>query len=139
MSDMKTRRNDADVQEFLASVSNHHRREDARTVLEIMARVTGEPPKMWGDSIIGFGQYTYQRADKSKHQWMITGLSPRKQALTVYIMPGFSRYQSLLESLGRHRHSVGCLYITRLTHIDLTVLEEIIRRSVDDMRAQYGC
>ena len=96
MSDMKTVENDGSVEDFLQSVANERRREDAIRVVRMMEDVTGEQPRMWGDSIIGFGRYTYRRSDKSEHNWMLTGVSPRKAALTVYIMPGFSQYGSLL-------------------------------------------
>ena len=103
----------------------------------MMAAVSGEPAKMWGDSIVGFGRYNYQRSDGSKHQWMLTGVAPRKAALTVYIMPGVKKYPDLLDKLGKHRHSVSCLYITRLEKIDFNVLTELVSRSLDDIRAIY--
>lgn len=138
MSDMKTVVNDSSVEEFLHSVQNVRRREDSHIILDMMKRITGEPARMWGKSIVGFGQYTYQRADKSRHQWMLTGFSPRKQSLSVYIMPGFSEYSDLLAKLGKHKHSVGCLYISQLVNVDLVVLEELIKRSVKDMKDRYG-
>ncbi len=137
MSDMKTVENDGSVEDFLQSVANERRREDAIRVVRMMEDVTGEQPRMWGDSIIGFGRYTYRRSDKSEHNWMLTGVSPRKAALTVYIMPGFSQYGSLLAKLGKHRHSMSCLYLTRLANIDFDVLTELVRQSVQDMRAKY--
>ncbi len=137
MSDMKTVENEADVAAFLASVENRGRAEDAETVVAMMMRVTGQPPKMWGDSLIGFDRYEYRRKDGSEHQFFLTGLSPRKANLTVYIMPGFSEYQDRLDRLGPHKHSVSCLYLGRLNKIDLDVLEELIAQSVADMRAKY--
>ena len=137
MTELKTVENDGDVGLFLQSVENRVRREDAIRTAEMMERVTGETQRMWGDSIIGYGHYRYQRADGSRHNWMLTGLSPRKSALTVYIMPGFSNYGELLEKLGKHRHSVSCLYLTRLSNIDFEVLTELVRRSVEDMRRKY--
>ena len=103
-----------------------------------MERVTQEPPKMWGQSIIGFGKYSYRRSDNSVHQWMMTGLSPRKQALTVYIMPGFSEFENLLAKLGQHTHSVSCLYIRNLENIDLSILEELIKQGYQLMQERYG-
>lgn len=135
---MKTVVNDANVEEFLNSVQNTQRREDSFTVLALIKRITGETPRMWGTSIVGFGQYTYQRADKSRYQWMLTGFSPRKQSLTIYIMPGFSEYSDLLAKLGKHKHSKSCLYLTRLADVDMGVLEELIKRSVKDMKDRYG-
>ena len=131
---MKTRENDGDVDAFVGSVENRTRREDLRTAIDLMQRVTGEEPRMWGDRIVGFGRYRYRRRDRSEHSWMLTGVAPGKSALTIYIMPGFSAYGDLLESLGPHRHSVSCLYISRLARVDLAVLEALVRRSVDDMR-----
>ncbi|MDE0113726.1 MAG: DUF1801 domain-containing protein [Albidovulum sp.] len=138
MSKLKTVENDADVDEFLSSVENPKRRRDAMQVAEMMGRVTAEPARMWGDSIIGFGRYRYRRSDQSEHNWMLVGLSPRKTALTVYIMAGFSAYGDLLARLGKHKHSVSCLYISRLDNIDFDVLTELVRRSVDDMREKYS-
>ena len=137
MSDLKTVENDGNVDEYLQSVENRVRREDTKRVVAMMEEVTGEPARMWGDSIIGFGRYRYRRSDSSKHYWMLTGVAPRKAALTVYIMPGFSRYGELLDRLGKHRHSVSCLYMTRLANIDFEVLTEMVRRSVADMRGMY--
>lgn len=137
MSEMKTTPNENDVEGFLKCVENKRRADDARAVAAMMARITGCGPKMWGDSIIGFGSYTYKRRDGSAHSYLLTGLSPRKAALTIYIMPGFSAYGDLLAQLGPHKHSRSCLYITRLDKVDQTVLAEIIRRSIADMCQQY--
>lgn len=126
-----------DVSAFLNCVKNQRRAADARQVSALMAKITGEPPQMWGSSIIGFGQYAYKRKDGSDHTFMLTGLSPRNAALTLYIMPGFDRYVAQLEKLGKHKHSVSCLYITQLKNIDMDVLAEIITDSVTFMRACY--
>ena len=137
MSGMKTVENDGDVHAFLDSVANPRRREDAKAVARMMERVTGEKPRMWGGSIVGFGRYKYRRSDNSEHSWMLTAMSPRKAALTIYIMPGFSAYGDLTARLGKHKHSVSCLYLTRLANVDFEVLTELVRRSVDDMRRKY--
>ncbi len=134
MSNMKTVENNANVADFLNSVENARRREDTKRVAGMMSEVTGETPKMWGDSIVGFGRYAYRRSDGSLHRWMLTAVSPRKAALTVYIMPGFKLYGDLLKKLGKHRCSISCLYITRLENVDFDVLTELVRRSVSDMR-----
>ena len=139
MSDMKTVENDGNVGAYLESVDNPRRRDDAKRVARMMQEVTGEKPRMWGDSIVGYGKYKYRRADGSEHMWPVTGLAPRKAALTVYIMPGFKAYGDLMQRLGKHRHSVSCLYITRLENVDFEVLTELVRRSVSDMRRKYGC
>ena len=132
---LKTAENDGDVGEFLNSVEGARRREDAWTVLRMMERVTGEKPRMWGTSIVGFGLYTYRRSDRSEHTFMLTGFSPRKAALVVYIMPGFSKYGDLMAALVKHRHS--CLYVTRLANVDFDVLTELVGRSVADMREKH--
>ncbi len=108
-------------------------------LLELFTRVTGEQPKMWGTSIIGFGSYHY-RSEKSKQEgdWPLTGFSPRKQNLTLYIMPGFGGYQDLLKDLGKCKTSVGCLYINKLADVDLAVLEKLIATSFTDMKKKYS-
>jgi hypothetical protein len=138
VSENKTMENDRDVVAFLNCVENPRRAEDARVVAAMMQRVTGCAPRMWGDSIIGFDRYEYARKDGSRHTFMMTGVSPRKAALTVYVMPGFSAYTHHLARLGRHRHSTSCLYLPNLADIDMGVLEEIIADSVKSMRARYG-
>ncbi len=89
-----------------------------------MREITGNRAKMWGDSIVGFGKYHYKYKSGCEGDWFITGFSPCKQNLTVYIMPGFSKYQSLLKKLGKHKTSVSCLYLKSLTDIDQTVLKK---------------
>ena len=137
MSEPKTKRHDGDVNEFLDAVENPRRREDARRVLELMREVTGELPKMWGSSIVGFGSYHYKYASGREGDWMITGFSPRKQNLTIYIMPGFSEFSELLARLGKHKTSKSCLYLNKLDDVDLEVLAELVRESVNVMKARY--
>ena len=137
MSEPKTKRHDGDVNEFLDAVENPRRREDARRVLELMREVTGEPPKMWGSSIVGFGSYHYRYASGREGDWMITGFSPRKQNLTIYIMPGFSEFAGLLDRLGKHKTSKSCLYLNKLEDVDQEVLAELVRESVKVMKARY--
>lgn len=137
MSEPKTKQHDGDVNEFLDAVENPRRKEDARRVLELMRDVTGEPPKMWGSSIVGFGSYHYKYASGREGDWMITGFSPRKQNLTIYIMPGFSEFAGLLGRLGKHKTSKSCLYLNKLADVDLEVLAELVRESVAVMKARY--
>ena len=137
VTELKTVENDGDVDAFLDSVENPRRREDATKVVNMMKQVSGEPAKMWGDSIVGFGRYRYRRSDQSEHHFMLTGIAPRKSALVIYIMPGFSAYGDLMDRLGSHKHSVSCLYVTRLANVDFDVLTELVRRSVVDMRERY--
>ncbi|MDE0803146.1 MAG: DUF1801 domain-containing protein [Acidimicrobiales bacterium] len=129
MGENKTQKTDADVEAFLATVEHDTRRKDARRVCELMREVTGEEPSMWGDAIIGFGDYEYRYASGREGNWFRVGLSPRKQNLTVYFMDGFDRHRDLLADLGPHKTSVSCLYVTRLERIDEAVLVEMIRRS----------
>lgn len=137
MSDLKTRPTDASVADFLAAVEPASRRSDAQTLATLLAEVTGQPPVMWETSIVGFGRYTYVNSTKKPADWPIIGFSPRKANLTVYIMPGFDGYANLLARLGKHKASVSCLYLNRLSDIDLEVLREMATRSVALMRARY--
>jgi len=134
MSETKTRRSDDSVEEFLGTVENDRRREDAVALLDVFARATGMNPVLWG-KIVGYGQYHYKSERSSQEgDWPLTGFSPRKQNLTIYVMPGFERYHDELARLGKHRTSVSCIYINKLSDIDTAVLEEIIRKSVAEMK-----
>lgn len=130
MAELKTKVNDQPVTAFLDSVADEDRRQDCYTILEIMKKATRAEPKMWGDSIVGFGSYHYTYASGREGDWLLTGFSPRKQNLTLYIMSGFSDFEELLSRLGKHKTGKGCLYIKKLTDVDLAVLEELIDRSV---------
>ena len=130
MSDLKTRRNEKSVDAFLDSVENPTRREDARRILELMEDVTGEPPAMWGDSIVGFGSYHYKYESGREGDWFLTGFSPRKSSLTLYIMSGFRRYEDLLGRLGKHKTGRSCLYVNRLEQVNLEVLRQLVEESV---------
>ena len=134
---MKTQLNDASVEDFLASVGNARRRQDSAEVLELMQDVTGETPRMWGDSIVGFGSYHYRYKSGREGDWPRIGFSPRKQYLAIYIMPGFGDYQDLLTRLGKHRTSVSCLYINKLADVDRDVLREIIAAAYQEMARRY--
>ena len=137
MSDLKTHATDASVSDFLAGVEPPSRRADAQTLATLLTEVTDDAPIMWGTSIVGFGRYTYVNTTKKPADWPIIGFSPRKANLTVYIMPGFDGYADLLARLGKHKTSVSCLYLNRLSDIDLEVLREMATRSVAWMRARY--
>ena len=129
MSENKTQKTDASVIDFLNSIPDEKKRQDCLTVFEIMRQVTGLEPKMWGASIVGFGDVHYKYASGREGNWFKVGFSPRKQNLTLYIMDGFPKYQSLLADLGKHKTGVSCLYINKLADIDLTVLREMVSRS----------
>lgn len=139
MSTLKTTVNDANVHDFINAVPDEAKRQDGLVLLELFSKVTGEQPKMWGSSIIGFGQYHY-KSERSKQEgdWPLVGFSPRKQNLTLYIMPGFTDYTDLLDKLGKHKTSVGCLYINKLADVDLAVLEKLVQQSFADMKKQHG-
>ena len=137
MAELKTKVNDADVNAFLNSVDDEQKKQDSFALLDIFTKLTGESPKMWGSSIIGFGQYHYKSERSSQEgDWMLTGFSPRKQNLTIYIMNGFDDYVDLLQKLGKHKTSKGCLYINRLEDVDQATLEELIKKSYQDMKAK---
>ena len=132
--ELKTKVNDLSVTGFLNSVADESKREDSFEILRLMEEVTKEPPKMWGESIIGFGSYHYKGAGGREGDWMLTGFSPRKQNLTLYLMGGFDKYGDLLQRLGKYKTSVGCLYIKKLGDVGKTVLKELIVANVKTMK-----
>ncbi len=124
---------------FIRSIADEEKKKDALALLKVFKDATGLPPKMWGTSIVGYGMYHYEsERSAQKGDWPLTGFSPRKQNLTVYIMPGFKTYGQLLKLLGKHTVSGGsCIYIKRLSDIDTKVLREIIKDSVREMKKRY--
>lgn len=138
MSQRKTTQNEADVNAFLDAVDNPQRGSDARQLLDLMQAVTGESPKMWGSSIVGFGSYRYRYASGREGDSLAVGFSPRKRNLVIYIMPGFSDYGDILGGLGKFRTGRSCLYVNKLDDVDLGLLEELVRESVAEMRRRYG-
>ena len=134
MAELKTTRNDADVRAFLDAVPDERRRREAREVCALMGEVTGEPPAMWGDSIVGFGQRRLRYDSGRELDWPLVGFSPRKGALTVYVMDGFEEYQDLLQPLGRHRTGKACLYLPRLDAVDRGALRDILVASAAQQR-----
>ena len=133
-AELKTKLNDASVTKFLDSVADEQKRNESFEILKLMKQVTKEEPKMWGASIVGFGSYHYKGAGGRKGDWMLTGFSPRKQALTVYLMGGFETHADLLKKLGKFTTSVGCLYIKKLDDVDRKVLKELVTASVKRMK-----
>jgi len=128
---MAMRRTDASVEEFLARVPGDQRREDARRLCALMREITGEPPAMWGPSIIGFGAYHYRYASGHEGDAPLAGFSPRRQHLVIYLVGEFeNRHQSVLARLGPYQSGKGCLYIRRLDDVDHGALRELIDRSV---------
>ena len=133
MAELKTKRNKGDVEAFLNSVPDEKKRQDSFMVMELMKQVTGKEPEMWGDSIVGFGSYHYKYASGREGDWFITGFSPRKQNLTLYIMSGFDEYDQLLNKLGKHSTGKSCLYIKKIEDVDVSVLKELVKRSAEHM------
>jgi hypothetical protein len=134
MAELKTKLNDASVEAYLNRVENEKKREDSLAVLQLMAEVTGAEPKMWGDSIIGFGNYHYKYASGREGDWFLAGFAPRKQNLTLYIMAGFDGYEALMASLGKYKTGKSCLYIKKLEDVDTAVLKQLIKQSVAHMQ-----
>lgn len=128
-AELKTRRTMASVEGFLEGV-DEARRDDCRTLLRIMKKATGEGPRMWGSTIVGFGTYHYKYDSGREGDWFLTGFSPRTQDLTIYITSGFDRHEALLARLGRHRIGKSCLYVKRLADVDLAVLETLLSASI---------
>jgi hypothetical protein len=139
MSTIKTTVNAASVSEFLAGVPDEKRRADGLALLELFETTTGEKPRMWGSSLVGFGSYHYKsERSKQEGEWPLAAFSPRKQYLTLYISPGFDNYRDLLDKLGKHKTSKGCLYINKLADVDLTVLKQLVQRSYEDMERSHS-
>lgn len=139
MAELKTKKNDSSVMDFIKSVDSDEKREDSLVLLKLYEDVTGEKAVMWGDSIIGFGSYHY-KSERSKQEgdWPLIGFSPRKQQLTLYFMDGFDKYKDDLEKLGKHKVSVGCLYLKRLSEIDMSVLREMVSKSFKFMKDTHS-
>lgn len=138
MAEIKTKANDGDVNGFINSVDNEQKKKDGFALLEIFTQITGEQPKMWGSSIIGFGQYHYKSERSSQEgDWMLTGFSPRKQSLSLYLMMGFEEYEDLLKRLGKHKTGKGCLYINKLDDVDMDILKDLIKKSYADTKKKY--
>lgn len=139
MAELKTQRNKTSVAKFLSSIEDEQKRKDSKDLLKLYKDVLKEKPEMWGDSMIGFGSFHY-KSERSKQEgdWPLTGFSPRKQNLSIYIMSGVNNYKSLLDKLGKFKVSSGsCLYIKRLSDIDTAILKELIVDSVQDMKNKY--
>jgi len=135
MAEPKTRPTNVHPMEFIATV-DEKKRDDAQWLLDMMTRVTGERPVMWGSAIVGFGEYTYIGSNNKPMTWPMSGFSPRKQNLTVYLMPGFEHRTDRLDKLGPHSIGVSCLYMKRLDEVDRDVLVDLVKESFDEMRAR---
>lgn len=133
----KTTQTDADPAAFVAAIADPRRRADCTILLDLMSRITGEPARMWGPSMVGFGRYHYRYESGREGESFRTGFAPRKADLTIYIMPGYGDFGPILERLGKHRLGKSCLYLKALSDVDLAVLEELIRAGLKRMDALY--
>jgi len=136
MAELKTKPTRASVSAFLNGIGDEQRRRDCTTIARIMKRVTKASPRMWGPTIVGFGEYHYKYASGREGDWFITGFSPRKGDLTLYLMSGFDGYEDLMRRLGRHKTGRSCLYVRKLDDIDLDVLTTLIERAVGKMEGE---
>ena len=133
MAELKTKKTDASVAKFLNGVTDEQRRKDCFKLVDIMKAATKSEPAMWGTSIVGFGRHQYKYPGGRELEWFIVGFSPRKQDLTLYIMPGVERYPELMKQLGKHKTGKSCLYIKKLEDIDLPTLKKLIKESIGDL------
>ena len=135
MAETKTKPTNESVENFLNRITDEERRADCFAVAKIMEEITGEKPKMWGPSIVGFGSYHYKYDSGREGDWLMLGFSPRKKDLTLYLMMGFEKHRELMEKLGKHSHAKSCLYIKRLSDIHIPTLMKLIKASVKDLKA----
>ena len=138
MASLVTQRNSNSVEAFLYAILDEQKRADAFRFLELFKNTTGFEPEMWGESIIGFGSYHYVYASGREGDWMLTGFSPRAKNFSLYIMSGFSRFDSLLAMLGKHKTGKACLYVNKWDDVNAEALEEMIRASVAFMKEKYN-
>lgn len=134
MAELKTKVNDQSVAKFLGSVKEEQTRADCFAIMEMMKQATGAEPKMWGSSIVGFGSYHYKYESGREGDWFLTGFSPRKQSLTLYIMAGFEQYEELMKKLGKYKTGKSCLYVKKLAEVDQPTLRKLIQQSVKYLR-----
>lgn len=137
MAELKTKKTKESVDKFLASVQDESTRQDCLAIAGIMKKISGTKPKMWGSSIVGFGDYRYKYASGREGDWFITGFSPRKGNISIYLMPGLEVFKDTLGNLGKHKEGKGCLYIKSLNDIDTNVLKTLIKNSLKEIKARY--
>ncbi len=133
MAELKTKPTGESVKDFLNKIPDPERRQDCFAIAEILEDITGDKPKMWGPSIVGFGTYHYKYASKREGDWPVTGFSPRKKDLTLYLMMGFEKHHELMKQLGKHSVGKSCLYIKRLSDIHVPTLKKLIKASVKQL------
>jgi len=137
MAENKTKPTKLKVSEFIASIEDKVKRADCRELMKLMSGITGNRAKMWGTSIVGYGKYHYKYASGREGEFFLTGFSPRKQALSIYIISGFSISPELMEKLGKYKTGKSCLYVKKLDDIDREVLAQLVEESVAYMREKY--
>ena len=136
MYELKTKATDASILQYLQSIASDERRADCERLIELMSRITGSPPVLWGPSIVGFGDWHYKYASGREGDWFIAGFSPRARDLTVYVTSGFEPHAALMKRLGRYKTSRACLYLRSLADIDLDVLKTLVEESIRWTRAR---
>lgn len=135
--ELKTKPTEESVEAFIETIENRRRKSDAKVLLNLFTEVTGEQAILWGNAIVGFGTYSYTTRSGCSGEWMITGFSPRKQSLSIYLMCGVDAFKPTLKKLGKYKAGKGCIYVNTLDDIDLSVLKELITKTVDEMRKNY--
>ena len=133
----KTKPTTVDPADFIASIEHDTRREDALTLLELMGRLSGFEAKMWGPTMVGFGRYHYKYDTGREGDWFLVGFSPRKANQVIYLMPGYENFDDELARLGKHKIGKSCLYINKLADVDLAVVEEMVRYTIDLLHENY--
>ena len=137
MSEAKTKPTQRSVDSFIATVEDDKVREDCYTIINLMEKVTGEKPKMWGSAIVGFGKYTYKYESGRSGEICMTGFSPRKANITLYVLAGFPEQAELLQDLGKHKSGKGCLYIKKLDDVNINILKSLIKESITFLKERY--
>lgn len=137
MADNKTRPTAASVQDFIDGLESERRRSEAHELDALFRRVTGWRPVLWGDSLIGYGSYHYRYESGREGDMLATGFSPRKARHSIYILPGYADYGRILDRLGKHAKGKSCLYVNKLSDIDLDVLAELIENGLRDLAERW--
>lgn len=139
MAELKTKPTTASVAEFLKNIEDSDQRDGCRELARLLREVTGKRPKMWGESIVGYGSYHYRNRSGREGDWFVAGFSPRKQNLTIYVMPGFDRYPALMKKLGKYKTGKCCLFVKRLNDVDRRILRQLLEKAVTDMESGNFC
>ena len=140
MAELKTKQNSASVHDFINSFADtEQKRADSFELLRLMQNLTGFEPKMWGDSIIGFGSYHYKSERSSQEgDWFLVGFSPRKAAISLYVYSGMPEHEHLLKDLGKFKMGRACVYAKKLSDINIPVLERLVKETVSFLQSRYG-